>query len=124
MAEPIALTALALDAAFGWPRALYRRLGHPVRLFAHIIGNCEARWNTSAHSFGVRRVLGALTLLILLVLVVGAGWALQHLLLASLGGWGWIAIAHSRSAACLIMSARSASGSIPATSSAPEPRSV
>ena len=93
MAEPIALTALALDAAFGWPRALYRRLGHPVRLFAHIIGNCEARWNTSAHSFGVRRVLGALTLLILLVLVVGAGWALQHLLLASLGGWGWIAIA-------------------------------
>ena len=93
MAEPIALTALALDAAFGWPRALYRRLGHPVRLFAHIIGNCEARWNTSTHSFGVRRVLGALTLLILLVLVVGAGWALQHLLLASLGGWGWIAIA-------------------------------
>mgnify|MGYP001806655923 CR=1 FL=1 len=93
MAEPIALAALALDAAFGWPRALYRRLGHPVGLFARIIDGCEARWNRPGYSFALRRALGVLTLLVLLVLVAGAGWALQRLLLASFGGWGWIGVA-------------------------------
>jgi adenosylcobinamide-phosphate synthase len=93
MAEPIALTALALDAAFGWPSALYRRLGHPVGLFARIINGCEARWNRPGYSFALRRALGILTLLVLLVLVASSGWALQRLLLASFGGWGWIGVA-------------------------------
>jgi len=93
MAEPIALAALALDAAFGWPRALYRRVGHPVGLFARIVEDCEARWNRPEYSFAARRALGILTLFVLLVLVAGAGWALQHLLLASPGEWGWIGVA-------------------------------
>lgn len=93
MAEPVALTALALDAAFGWPRALYRHIGHPVGLFARIINSCEARWNRPEYSFGARRALGVLTLLVLLILVAGSGWALQRLLLASFGGWGWIGVA-------------------------------
>ena len=93
MAEPIALTALALDAAFGWPHALYRRVGHPVGLFALIIEGCEARWNRPEHGFAVRRALGVLTLLILLILVAGSGWALQRLLILSFGAWGWIGIA-------------------------------
>ena len=93
MAEPIALTALALDAAFGWPRALYRRIGHPVGLFASIIEGRETQWNRPEHRFAARRALGLLTLLILLVLAAGSGWILQHLLLASLGAWGWIAVA-------------------------------
>jgi len=93
MADPIALTALALDAAFGWPRALYRHIGHPVGLFAWIIEGRETRWNRPEHSFAARRALGVLTLLILLIFVAGSGWALQHLLLASLGAWGWIGIA-------------------------------
>jgi len=93
MAEPIALTALALDAAFGWPRALYRHIGHPVGLFAWIIEGRETQWNRPEHSFVARRTLGVLTLLILLVLVTVFSWALQHLLLASLGNWGWIGVA-------------------------------
>ena len=93
MAEPIALAALALDAAFGWPRALYRRVGHPVGLFARIIEGCEARWNGAKYAFGTRRALGILTLLILLICVGGSGWAIQHLLFASLGGWGWLGVA-------------------------------
>jgi adenosylcobinamide-phosphate synthase len=93
MAEPVALTALALDAAFGWPRALYRRIGHPVGLFARIIEGREVAWNRTEHGFAARRALGVLTLLLLLILVVGPGWALQNLLLASLGAWGWVAVA-------------------------------
>lgn len=93
MAEPIAITALALDAAFGWPRALYRRVGHPVGLFARIIEGRETQWNRAGHSFAARRALGVLTLLILLILVAGSGWALQRVLISSLGAWGWIVIA-------------------------------
>lgn len=93
MAEPFALTALALDAAFGWPRALYRRIGHPVGLFARIIDACEAQWNRHDYSFAARRALGVLTLLILLLVAAGPAWALQHWFLASFGAWGWIGVA-------------------------------
>lgn len=93
MAEPIALTALALDAAFGWPRALYSRMGHPVGLFARIISACEARWNKPASSFAVRRALGVLTLLVLLLIAAGLGWTAQHLLITAFGAWGWIGVA-------------------------------
>lgn len=93
MTEPVALTALALDAALGWPGALYRRVGHPVGLFARIIDGCEARWNRANYDFAKRRALGVLTLLILLLVAGGLGLGLQHLLLATLGGWGWIGVA-------------------------------
>ncbi len=93
MAEPVALTALALDAAFGWPRPFYERIGHPVGLFARIIGACEARWNRHAYRFATRRALGILTLLVLLLVAAGPGWAAQHLLLAAFGTWGWVGVA-------------------------------
>ncbi|MBQ1498374.1 MAG: cobalamin biosynthesis protein CobD [Sphingomonas sp.] len=93
MAEPIALAALALDAALGWPDGLYRRIGHPVGLFARIIARCEALWNRPGHSFGTRRLLGLLTLALLVTLAGGTGWIVQHQLLAHLGPWGWLAVA-------------------------------
>lgn len=93
MAEPIALTVLALDAAFGWPQALYRRIGHPVGLFARIIGGCETRWNRPGHSVSTRRGFGVLTLLILLLVAAGPAWVIQQLLLSALGAWGWVAVA-------------------------------
>ncbi len=93
MAEPVALTALALDAAFGWPDALYRRVGHPVGLFARIITGCEGRWNRVGHGFAKRRALGVLTLFLLLLVAGGLGLGLEHLLLATFGTWGWIGVA-------------------------------
>lgn len=93
MAEPIALAALALDAAFGWPAALYRRIGHPVGLFARIIAACETRWNRTERSDRRRRALGVLTLLLLLLVAAGPAWAMQTWLFASFGDWGWIGVA-------------------------------
>ncbi|NWO96532.1 hypothetical protein, partial [Escherichia coli] len=58
-----------------------------------IIGACEGRWNRPERSFGARRALGVLTLLLLLALVGSTGWIAQQLLLQHLGGWGWLAIA-------------------------------
>ena len=85
MAEPVALAALALDAAIGWPAALYRRIGHPVGLFARIINGCETRWNRSEYGFAKRRALGVLTLFLLLLVAGGLGLAVQQLLLATFG---------------------------------------
>ncbi len=93
MADPLALAALALDAALGWPHALYRRIGHPVGLFARIIDACEARWNRSASSFAARRAYGALTLLLLLFVAGGLAWAAQQALRHIFGNWSWIGAA-------------------------------
>ena len=93
VADPVALAALALDAALGWPAPLYRRIGHPVGLFARLIDGCEARWNRPETGFATRRALGILTLLLLLLVAGGGGWMLQRLFSAALGGFAWIGIA-------------------------------
>ena len=41
MADPVALVALALDAAIGWPDRLYARVGHPVGAFARFLNLAE-----------------------------------------------------------------------------------
>ena len=93
MAEPAALLALACDAAFGWPAALYRRVGHPVGLFARLIEACEVRWNRPNYRPAVRRMLGALTLALLVAVVGGATWVAQQLAAFLLGRWSWLAVA-------------------------------
>ena len=65
MAEPVALAALALDAALGWPAGLYRRVGHPVGGFARLITACERRWNRRDVSDRKRRVLGLITVVLI-----------------------------------------------------------
>src|SRR3546814_10243104 len=52
MAEPITLAALELDAALGWPCALYRLAGHPVGWFAWLIDAAERHWNGPERHFG------------------------------------------------------------------------
>jgi len=93
MAEPVALLALALDAAMGWPRALYRRIGHPVGGFARIIGACEDRWNSPSRSMAFRRVAGIGTVAILIGVAGGAGLALHVAILCLSGPWAWPLIA-------------------------------
>lgn len=91
MAEPVALAALMVDAAIGWPDRLYRRIGHPVGLFATIIARCERSWNRPTARFAVRRALGIVTMVLLAAIVGGAALALQHLASAIWGDRAWIA---------------------------------
>ncbi len=93
MVEPTGLLALTLDAAFGWPQALYSRIGHPVGGFARVIWWCEARWNHARHSMAARRMAGVATVAILLLLTIGGGLLLTFFLDTLAGGWAWIGIA-------------------------------
>jgi len=93
MAEPAALAALALDAAFGWPQRLYRRIGHPVGAFAWLIERGEARWNRPGSSFARRRALGTLLIGLLVGAVAAIAWGAQSLAGVMLGSSGWIATA-------------------------------
>ncbi|MET0309509.1 MAG: adenosylcobinamide-phosphate synthase CbiB [Sphingomonas sp.] len=89
MAEPVALLALAVDAALGWPPALYRRIGHPVGAFATIILSCERRWNQPDRAYTTRRLAGVATVLILVTIAGGGGLVLHRLIQASTGAWAW-----------------------------------
>lgn len=92
MADPAALLALAADAAIGWPASLYRRIGHPVGLFACIIDACERRWNGPDRTEGARRGAGIATILFLLLVAAGGGLLLTLAAKALLGAWAWIGI--------------------------------
>ena len=88
MAEPVALAALAIDVAVGWPAWLYARIGHPVGGIARVIGVLESRWNRPGLP---RRLLGIVT-----IAIVVASTALVAML-AERGvralGLGWIGVA-------------------------------
>ncbi|GAM00137.1 adenosylcobinamide-phosphate synthase CbiB [Sphingomonas parapaucimobilis] len=90
MADPVALMALALDAAIGWPDRLYARVGHPVGAFARFLNLAERFGNSPKRPEGVRRGLGVVTMILLIALTGGLAWWIDresHLLL---GRWGWI----------------------------------
>lgn len=93
MVEPVGLAALVLDAAFGWPDRLYRRVGHPVGAFARMIEWCAQRWNRASSSRSQRRLGGALTLALVagFAALIGcaAGAAARHLP----DPYGWFVIA-------------------------------
>ncbi|WP_294329890.1 adenosylcobinamide-phosphate synthase CbiB [uncultured Sphingomonas sp.] len=93
MAEPVALAALALEAAIGWPAWLYARIGHPVGVFARVIAACEQRWNDADRPEPTRRLLGMVTVLLLLLLAGAAGWEIERVAARLPHGWVLVALA-------------------------------
>ena len=79
MFAELAFTALAIEAAFGFPDALYRRIGHPVGWIGALIARCDRAWNRHEFSLGRRRLLGLGTLLLLLFVSGLAGMIISLL---------------------------------------------
>ena len=92
MVEPVAVLAIIIDAAIGWPAPLYARIGHPVGGFAWMIGWAETRWNRPALSDTIRRSAGAVTIVALIAVAVGVALAATSLPRLVLGPMTWIAI--------------------------------
>ena len=64
MHATLALIALAVDATWGYPNALFRVAGHPVGWIGWLIAWCDRAWNDPRKSFARRRLNGAIALLI------------------------------------------------------------
>lgn len=88
--EPALMLALALDAAVGWPERLYRMVGHPVGIFASIIGACETRWNTPARTDARRRICGVAVVALLVAVAGGGSLLIQQAIVRWLGSCAWI----------------------------------
>ena len=82
----LALVAVAVEAAFGYPDALYRAIGHPVTWIGRLIAWCEQAWNSPQSSYDQRRFFGVVTLLVLLATSLLGGLAIAWLCGALLPG--------------------------------------
>ena len=89
---PLSCAALALEAAFGYPDALYRVLGHPVTWMGRWIAWLEHALNRPAMSFAARRAAGILALLLLLGATAGVTGAIEAVLPRSWIGFAMAAI--------------------------------
>ncbi|MFK4003511.1 adenosylcobinamide-phosphate synthase CbiB [Qipengyuania sp. NPDC077563] len=74
------LGGLVLETIFGWPDALDKRIGHPVRWFGWLVGRTERFSNRESFGRTVRIFLGGITTVVLVVIVSCAGIALQAVL--------------------------------------------
>ena len=90
MGDPAFLGAMVLDVAIGWPSGLYRRIGHPVGLFARIIDGCRRRGNRGGR--GRRRWAGIGTVALLLIVAAGGGWILQTMAMRLPAPPFWLAL--------------------------------
>jgi adenosylcobinamide-phosphate synthase len=89
------LLSLACDAVFGDPEALNRRGWHPVQLIGRVIAWADARFNMDGDLPGLRRNLGAWTVIALVAGAILLGSLVQWLLLSLPFGWLWLAIVMS-----------------------------
>ncbi len=76
--------ALGVEAALGYPPAMFRRLGHPVTWMGALIGRLERGLNRGTWPSWRRRLAGVLAVLALLAGVALPAWVVQHLALAHL----------------------------------------
>ena len=78
MFPALALAALIIEAIVGYPSGLFRRIGHPVTWMGTLIAWLDRRWNLAAFSGARRRLHGVMALVMLLLVTIGIGWAIQY----------------------------------------------
>ncbi len=83
----ILLLALAIDAAFGDPPALYRLVPHPVAALGRLIGALETRLNRPSTADGARFALGVAVALAVIGGAALMGWGIAWGLRNVTGGW-------------------------------------
>ena len=75
MFASLALTALLIEAAAGYPQRLFAAIGHPVTWIGALLAWCERRWNRSELTFSERRANGVAALLLTLAATFAASGA-------------------------------------------------
>lgn len=85
---PLLLGAWMIEALFGWPKPLFKLIGHPVVWLGRIIGAADKLLNRLQWPHRVRYVLGALFSLLIVSGVAAFAWALSCALPGT--WWGWL----------------------------------
>jgi adenosylcobinamide-phosphate synthase len=75
---PLALLALSLEAAFGYPHALLRSVGHPVIWMGALIDFLDRRLNREGDDAERRRRKGTIALVALLTIVIAVTAFVTH----------------------------------------------
>jgi len=89
---PLALAALVLEAALGYPQGLYARIGHPVTWLGALIARLDRTLNRESDSAMRRKAAGVAALLILLAVTLIAAMLLVKLC-SPLGPLAWVPLA-------------------------------
>lgn len=76
---PLLFGALLVEAAVGYPQALYARIGHPVTWIGALIGRLDRGLNRETASFAARRALGIAALAALLAVTAAAALLIEGL---------------------------------------------
>lgn len=76
----LAVLALLLEAAIGYPAPLLARIGHPVMWIGALITRVERLWNVPALSFAWRRANGVLAIAIVLIVTLALVLLLERAL--------------------------------------------
>src|SRR5919109_2971257 len=79
MFATLAIAALLIETAVGYPDALYRRIGHPVVWIGRLIAWCEQAWNREQFGAVRRHVAGVATLALVMTAGIAAGALLAGL---------------------------------------------
>jgi len=74
----LATLALVLEAAVGYPDALFRRIGHPVVWLGALVSALDRRMNKESDSFDRRRLLGVIAIGVVVITAALAGLALTQ----------------------------------------------
>jgi adenosylcobinamide-phosphate synthase len=80
----LAVLALAIEAAIGYPTRLFQRAGHPVTWIGALIAALDQRLNREERSFAQRRLLGGAALALVLAAAGACAWLIS-VLIAHLG---------------------------------------
>ncbi|CCD97801.1 adenosylcobinamide-phosphate synthase CbiB [Bradyrhizobium sp. STM 3809] len=81
----LALTALLIEAAAGYPQILVQRIGHPVMWMGALIAWADRCWNGDGDSFAMRQAYGVALVVLLVAGMAAIGLAATWLFTAVLG---------------------------------------
>jgi adenosylcobinamide-phosphate synthase len=122
MFAELAFTALAIEAAFGFPDTIYRWIGHPVSWIGALIAWCDRAWNRPEFSFERRRIFGLMTLVLLLAVSGLSGTVIFLLAQRFLPGFASTLI--SGAAASTLLAQRSLDAHVRAVADALEQKGI
>jgi adenosylcobinamide-phosphate synthase len=81
MSVALALLAMLIELALGYPQWLYKIIGHPVTWIGRLIGVLDRLLNRDGDEQAWRRIAGIVAVLIVSVIAGLAAFVLQHVLL-------------------------------------------